>query len=726
MKIKKLLINAITVLTTLLSSFTHQAKAQQYEWATATTSGSYCDLQYLVTDSIGNSYAGGNFCCLAQITIGTQILVGNNTATGYTDALIIKHDTLGNVLWAKRAGNNMRDDLIGIGVDGAGNVYAAFYSHDYVLGNSITFQMDGASITSISTYGSAYFLAKLSPVGNVLWLKNFHGQSLTGVSDEYPLVGIGAGAFHVDKAGNIYIGGGTSDIVVVGNDTLFNDIDDPFQVKAHGDIALVKLDSSGTPLWARQSHGGFSSAYGNSYGSDNVAGEAVTTDKDGNVFITGYFQGEVRFYYDAGYNNNNLSYYDTDSANFVTIVTDGGSFQDIFLAKYSANGQFQWVQQTGGYNWGDDAYAVGADENGNAYIIFRSSGFVRFFADTAAIASGSSTFYNGPNTGNTYIAKYSGTAGDLKWVVQNIAVGGSTSDVRANNLQIDKNNNIYTAIGITSNMTFESTVVASSGSKNIAVAAYDTLGNLQSVHRVGGSYAIPFKLSLDNNNNLYMLAQGSAPVYYNAPVDGSNSSYDVQITAPQIPNCLSKFNPNPIIYRDTVTVIQCESYTWQGNTYTTSGFYIDTVWAGAAIDSIHNLNLTINYGTHNSETQTANGSYTWHGTTYSLSDVYTYNYNNSDSCASTDTLHLTINITTGIKGGNNENLNLSVYPNPVNNSVIIQSSERVENVSIYNTVGMLVQQEDTNEFSVQQLAAGIYTFKITTVKGVSIIKVVKE
>lgn len=70
--------------------------------------------------------------------------------------------------------------------------------------------------------------------------------------------------------------------------------------------------------------------------------------------------------------------------------------------------------------------------------------------------------------------------------------------------------------------------------------------------------------------------------------------------------------------------------------------------------------------------------------------------------------------------------NVAVYPNPASNIITIQSSERLENVSIYNVVGMLVQQENTNEFSVQQLAAGVYTFKITTAKGTSVVRVVKE
>jgi hypothetical protein len=87
----------------------------------------------------------------------------------------------------------------------------------------------------------------------------------------------------------------------------------------------------------------------------------------------------------------------------------------------------------------------------------------------------------------------------------------------------------------------------------------------------------------------------------------------------------------------------CESYTWNGTTYTTSGTYTYSHANANGCISVDTLHLTINYGTHNSESQTACELYTWHGTTYTNSGVYTYSYTNGSSCASVDTLHLTVN-----------------------------------------------------------------------------------
>jgi len=85
-------------------------------------------------------------------------------------------------------------------------------------------------------------------------------------------------------------------------------------------------------------------------------------------------------------------------------------------------------------------------------------------------------------------------------------------------------------------------------------------------------------------------------------------------------------------------------YTWHGVTFTQAGDQTITVPDATAdgCDSIVTLHLTVNYATHNSETQAACISYTWHGATYTASGDYTYLYTNGNGCPSADTLHLTI------------------------------------------------------------------------------------
>lgn len=97
----------------------------------------------------------------------------------------------------------------------------------------------------------------------------------------------------------------------------------------------------------------------------------------------------------------------------------------------------------------------------------------------------------------------------------------------------------------------------------------------------------------------------------------------------------------------TQMVTACDSYTWDvnGETYTTGGDKIAVLDGVAAngCDSTITLVLTLNHNTNSSETVAACDSYTWNDQTYTTSGDYTYDYTADNGCASTDTLHLTVN-----------------------------------------------------------------------------------
>ena len=98
------------------------------------------------------------------------------------------------------------------------------------------------------------------------------------------------------------------------------------------------------------------------------------------------------------------------------------------------------------------------------------------------------------------------------------------------------------------------------------------------------------------------------------------------------------------------TATACDSYTWDvnGSTYTQSGNYV-AILEDAAVngcDSMITLVVTINNSIHNTESVTACDSYTWNGTPYTTSGTYTYAYNATNGCPSVDTLNLTVNNST--------------------------------------------------------------------------------
>ncbi len=101
---------------------------------------------------------------------------------------------------------------------------------------------------------------------------------------------------------------------------------------------------------------------------------------------------------------------------------------------------------------------------------------------------------------------------------------------------------------------------------------------------------------------------------------------------------------NPTVYTEE-TVVACDSYTWNSETYTTSGDYVYTTIASNGCDSIVTLHITINQTKHTEETITACDSYTWNGETYTQSGEYVYTTTAANGCDSIVTLHLTINKT---------------------------------------------------------------------------------
>ena len=96
----------------------------------------------------------------------------------------------------------------------------------------------------------------------------------------------------------------------------------------------------------------------------------------------------------------------------------------------------------------------------------------------------------------------------------------------------------------------------------------------------------------------------------------------------------------------TETVSACYSYIWSNNnqTYTSSGQYMDTISNAAGCDSIITLDLTILSSSSASQIQTSCGSYTWpiNGQTYTASGQYEDTIPNAAGCDSVITLDLTI------------------------------------------------------------------------------------
>jgi len=297
------------ILTTTSNESFYLAKYDSYgnvKWAKSVVNGAWggsCGFN-ASTDVFGNIYLTGSFD--GSVPFGSDTL----TSTGSEDIFILKYDSSGNVLWAKRAGGTLFESGYGISTDLQGNVYIT----GYFASPTITF----GSYTLTNAGGENIFLAKYDSSGNVLWAKSAGGNS----DDEgYSIAS--------DALANVYITGYfQSPAITFGSYTLAN---------AGGqDIFVVKYDSSGSVLWAKR-------AGGNSWDQ----GAYVATDSSGNAYLTGYYQSS------------------TISFGSYTL-TNSGSY-DAFLAKYDSSGNVSWARSIGGTG-GTRGYCVAADKSYRIYI----------------------------------------------------------------------------------------------------------------------------------------------------------------------------------------------------------------------------------------------------------------------------------------------------------------------------------------------------------------------
>ena len=145
--------------------------------------------------------------------------------------------------------------------------------------------------------------------------------------------------------------------------------------------------------------------------------------------------------------------------------------------------------------------------------------------------------------------------------------------------------------------------------------------NSPNIFNVGTNYGV--------SNPPDIVANTIASTTCTVPPSGCDSSATAIITI----NSSSSFS----------SATACNTYTWDGVVYTTSGAYSNVYTNVAGCDSVHTLTLTINNANTGTSSATSCDSYTWDGVIYTTSGIYTNVYTNSVGCDSVHTLNLTIN-----------------------------------------------------------------------------------
>ena len=163
-----------------------------------------------------------------------------------------------------------------------------------------------------------------------------------------------------------------------------------------------------------------------------------------------------------------------------------------------------------------------------------------------------------------------------------------------------------------------------------------------------------------------------------------------------------------------VLVDACSSYVWNGQTYTESGVYSQTLTSVEGCDSTVTILLTIHEPSHSDIYESFVDSYVWNGVTYSNAGDYTQVFQDVYGCDSTVTLHLV----TGVESYNS--LNIGLYPNPTADKVTLKLEAGLADIAetawIYDASGrvaMIVEvQGEKTEINLHELSSGIYVLKL--------------
>ena len=215
--------------------------------------------------------------------------------------------------------------------------------------------------------------------------------------------------------------------------------------------------------WAKVISGGL---------NDDIV-KSMAIDKNVNIITIGYFSGLTQF----------------DSISLTSV----NNSEDIFIAKYSPNGNLIWVKSIGGIG-DENAISIKLDNNNNIFI---AGGFL----NKANIGSYS---FNSFGSIDIFLAKLDSNA-NVIWAK---AAGGLNYDL-AYDLAINNNNDCFLT-GIINNGGNNSivnfgTTILNANQTDIFIAKYDSNGNLKWAKKAGGNMDDrAYSISTDRFSNVYI------------------------------------------------------------------------------------------------------------------------------------------------------------------------------------------------------------------------------
>lgn len=597
------------------------------------------------TDLQGNIVVTGDFSDTASFAPFTIYGLGNNVR----NIFIAKYDSSGNCLWAKAAGYTTPHSRgYGITCDSLGNIYVT----GHISGPS---NFDGKPFGTLNK--NLPFIAKFSPAGNCIWVKTLAAQ----YSGEGYDIKFG-------KSGDLYLTGR-----YVGTMTI-NSVTYP-GTPTWGEVFVARMDTAGNFQWVKIATGTYQTA---SYG--------LAVDTSENVYITGTFADNINF----GTTTLNAVYYSATAAT-------ANAAADIFLAKYTSAGTFQWARAIGGKSY-DEPEGLVCTKSGKVIVGTSVEDTVMF--DSNVIVTSADTV-------NSLILSYDGS-GNLLWY----DLKGGTTNTQCHSVTVDSDDNIYMAGAWEGTAYFDSfTLVAGNGFDGIIARIVPPLDPVLQL----SSSAV---CQTDTVN--FMVLQDGSPLTYNWSFSGG----DISASSSSSPT---------VIYNGA-----------GGASYQ---LIISSLYETDTINGVFNVNTLPVVSLGNDTTlcvgnpfSLSPGSgfagYAWSdgssGTSFSptASGTYWVTVTDTNLCSASDTAMVTFDTCTTVEE-QEPGAVVSISPNPNNGSFVVSLEDfKGKTFSLFNATGQQVINPISLDNTINTLRidmpAGIYYYLISSSSGIASGKLIVE
>jgi len=231
-------------------------------------------------------------------------------------------------------------------------------------------------------------------------------------------------------------------------------------------------------------------------GTGNSAPIAIVSDASGNTYVVGNFTTQI-----------------TQSSTTQTFTLNSFGGNDIYIAKYSKNGEIQFLKQIGG-SAGEVVTTIALSNDGNYFYV--SGVFIGTCNFDATVVS-SSPFAATNN--DLFLAKYK-INGDIQWAY-NIAYGTDIQNIA--NIAVDKNDNIIMCGQFNKDVTFRGglgtlTSLAYPTIRQTYIAKFDQNGNFLWSNHIEG----------DHNNTTFRTVRAYDYGYYFSGAFVNNLTFDIE------------------------------------------------------------------------------------------------------------------------------------------------------------------------------------------------------